>query len=122
MSEKKRQALLIEDDKAVALVTRSMLEFLGYEVSCAEALQAGLQHLDDLDSLDVFVTDLSVAQGQIEEILKECRQRQPSARRLVTSGRRPTAIEATGAELKDVAFLLKPFDIRKLRGAIQRNP
>ena len=120
MADPKLWALIIEDDRAVELVTRSMLEFLGYEVTSVTTLEEGMRNLAEMKQLDLVVSDLSAAEHHLTELLTACHEHHPTARRLITSGRSLTPEEECSPHFEGTGFLLKPFDLAALRSFLDR--
>jgi DNA-binding NtrC family response regulator len=108
--------LLVEDSRAVADVTSSLLEQLGYRVVRAENAAEALRHLQQGIGVDLLFSDI-VMPGAINGIglAQICQERFPDITILLTSGFSDAAQAADGR----FDILRKPFELAALERAIE---
>jgi PAS domain S-box-containing protein len=108
--------LLVEDSRAVADVTSSLLEQLGYRVVRAENAAEALRHLQQGIGVDLLFSDI-VMPGAINGIglAQICQERFPDIPILLTSGFSDAAQAADGR----FDILRKPFELAALERAIE---
>jgi DNA-binding response OmpR family regulator len=109
--------LVLEDDSSISDLLYWILTEAGYEVSCAESLQAARQICRDRQP-DMIIADLLLPDGLGSELIQEIEE--------MRSGSRPPAIvmsavpearthaESAGAQL----CLTKPFDLSEFLDAV----
>lgn len=108
--------LVVEDSRAVADVTSSLLEQLGYRVVRAENAAEALRHLQQGIGVDLLFSDI-VMPGAINGIglAQICQERFPDIPVLLTSGFSDAAQAADGR----FDILRKPFELAALERAIE---
>ncbi len=108
--------LVVEDSRAVAEVTTSLLEQLGYRVVRAENAAEALRHLQQGIGVDLLFSDI-VMPGAINGLglAQICRERFPDIPVLLTSGFSDAAHAADG----HFDILRKPFELAALERAIE---
>ena len=109
--------LVVEDSRAVAEVTTSLLEQLGYRVVRAENAAEALRHLQQGIGVDLLFSDI-VMPGAINGIglAQICQERFPDIPVLLTTGFSDAAQAADGR----FEILRKPFELAALEHAIER--
>jgi PAS domain S-box-containing protein len=107
--------LLVEDSRAVAEVTTSLLEQLGYRVVRAENAAEALRHLQQGIGVDLLFSDI-VMPGAINGIglAQICQERFPELPVVLTTGFSDAAEAAAGR----FEILRKPFELATLERAI----
>jgi signal transduction histidine kinase len=113
--------LLVEDDQAVCMVTRRVLERAGYHVLAAQNGVEALEIVERLgNALDVVVSDVTMPGMGGLELGVELRRRQPAARMLYLSGytENLAAFQTPLDPRSD--FLSKPFTASALLGHVRR--
>jgi len=117
----KPDALVVEDDVAVASIVRTALEQAGYSVMVAPNIAGGRRALREF-SPRVVVCDLSLPDGNGLDLVREMKALpQPPQRVVVLSGgsREVAAVPALEAGADD--FLAKPFSPRELVARLSRR-
>ena len=111
-------ALLVEDNAAVADVTRSHLEDLGYEVVLAANGEAGLALLERGDDYALIFSDI-VMPGAVNglALARSARSGRPKTPIVLATGFSDVAQSATD---DDFVLLKKPFGPPELRRALAR--
>ncbi|HKW85576.1 MAG TPA: response regulator [Nitrospiraceae bacterium] len=111
--------LLVEDDKNVRYVARTMLLQRGYTVLCAgdgdSALKIARRHRDHIDLL---IADLVMPGMNGPQLAKQLRARQPNLHVLFMSGVMQEDI-APGRIPSEAGFLEKPFTPQALVAKVQ---
>lgn len=107
--------LLVEDTSSLAMVYRSVLEKNSYEVvACDTILQARAEM--DRQKFSVILLDLSLPDGDGMALIAEIIQGGAKVIVITANGSINRAIEAMREGAFD--FLVKPFDEKKLLGAV----
>jgi PAS domain S-box-containing protein len=102
--------LLVEDDEAVRLVAKGMLERLGYDVRCAAGGPEALRLTeDDPRPIDLLLTDVVMPGMNGRELADRLAARFPGMRTLFASGYTEDAIVHRGMVDATVHFIPKPF-------------
>jgi CheY-like chemotaxis protein len=112
--------LLVDDEEAVILVSKDMLEVLGYSVLAAASGQDGIElYKKNQDRIDLVMLDLIMPDMGGEQTFEHLREIKPSVRVLLTSGYsldgRSTRMLQQGCK----GFLHKPFTITVLSQKLQ---
>ena len=117
--ERKRQVLVVDDNKAVQDVLSKMLAFLGYDVTVAgNGLEGGTLFLTG--SYDLVMTDLQMPLmngWELSRLVKERSPRTPVI--LVTGSYDETRGGKMGMNWID-AVIPKPFRLKELEKTLQR--
>ncbi len=108
-----RRILLVEDDAAVADVTRSLLLDLGFRVEIATSAAEALERLRDGPNCDLLLSDV-VMPGTMNGIAlaQRVRKQYPHLPVVLASG---FTIDAEAAIRDGLAFLQKPYRVDRLR-------
>jgi CheY-like chemotaxis protein len=120
-SEAKVKVLVVDDDEAVAMTLRDLLELEGYAVTLAatapEALREAQRHRPDVILLDINLPGINGL--QLARLLREAMPRH-APRMAALSGLPPENLDiaARGAGLE--AFFRKPVDVTALLTFIAR--
>ncbi len=114
--EPRGTVLVVEDSRAVADVTSSLLEQLGFRVVRAENASEALRHLNQGIEVDLVFSDI-VMPGAINglTLAQICQDRFPDIPVLLTSGYSDAAQAADG----QFDILRKPFELSALERAIE---
>jgi PAS domain S-box-containing protein len=118
--------LLVEDEAAILLVGRTMLERLGYTVLTAgtpgEALRLAKAHAAEIQLL---ITDVVMPEMNGRDLAKLIRDIKPGLKCLFISGYTANVIAHRGVLDEGVFFLQKPFSMKdlasKVRQALERE-
>ncbi|MBI4060726.1 MAG: response regulator [Elusimicrobia bacterium] len=118
--KKPLRAIVVDDNLAMRMVLRDMLEGSGHQVVAEaenqdEALKAYAEHKPDLVTLD-----LSLAQGDGLSVLKALRQLDANARVIVISGNSQKKVVELVKAAGAADFLAKPFKIEELAAVVER--
>jgi CheY-like chemotaxis protein len=107
--------LLVEDEQSVLILTRRMLERLGYSVLSAatpkEAIEIAQNHSGEIDLLLVDVIMPEMTGRELSEILIRLR---PKVKRLFMSGYTADIIAQRGVLDPGIHFIQKPFSSKEL--------
>jgi PAS domain S-box-containing protein len=116
--------LVVEDEPAVLVVERKMLERLSYQVLCAsspaEAVRLAEQHSG---KIDLLLTDVVMPEMNGRDLASRLLLLRPGLRCLYMSGYTADVIANQGVLEPDVHFVQKPFSrdqlARAVRGALE---
>lgn len=105
--------LVVDDDKAFRVATRTLLEDEQYRVSCASNGEAALEGLKD-ESYDLILSDIVMGKMSGIELLKELKRCRPEIPVIMVTGfgSVETAVEAM--RLGAVDYLTKPSNNNEL--------
>ncbi len=113
--------LLVEDDDAVRLVTKAMLERLGYDVRCAAGGPEALRLTEeDPRPIDLLVTDVVMPGMNGRELAEQLAARFPAMRTLFASGYTEDAVVHRGMVNGAVHFIPKPFSSDGLAAKVRQ--
>ena len=115
------QVLIVEDDVAVLGLTTTMLQRIGHCVHSAASGAEAMAKIDELDHIDVLITDSGLPDLGGDEIARHFRARFPTSSILCVSGRDLEASELERYGIDAGSFLLKPFTMDELRRTIERS-
>lgn len=107
--------LVVEDEKAILNLAKSVLERLGYNViavqSPTQAIQIAATHRPPIDLL---ITDVIMPEMNGQQLRMEIRKRLPDTKVIFMTGYTADAIALRGVGEHDVRLLQKPFSISSL--------
>ncbi|RMR09580.1 hybrid sensor histidine kinase/response regulator [Pseudomonas syringae group genomosp. 7] len=106
--------LLVEDDDSVRLINQEVLEELGYRVHVARDGEEALRVFDDLEKIDLLLTDVGLPGmngRQLAEILQQFRPRLPV---LFLTGYAEGALARADFLGPYMQLLTKPFTLESL--------
>ena len=112
--------LLVEDERAVATLTESLLQRMGYRVltahSAAEAIALASRHAA---GIDLLLTDVVMPGASGRDLVEKLRGSRPAINVLYMSGYPSDAVVRHGVEDGEVHFLQKPFTMATLAGKVR---
>jgi two-component system cell cycle sensor histidine kinase/response regulator CckA len=117
--------LIVEDEQAIRTLTRTILERAGYRVLTAStATDAEALFPQEVDGIDLLVTDIALPDGTGPALFKRLVERRPSLRVVYMSGYTDEIVVDQAALERAGGFLQKPFLadglVRKVREALDR--
>ncbi len=116
----KETILLVEDEKAILEVSKTILESLGYTVLTAGTPAEAIRLVESHDaSIDLLVTDVILPQMNGRDLSRRLAVRQPRMKCLYISGYTADVIDHQGLLDPGVYFLPKPFAIHDLSAKIR---
>jgi signal transduction histidine kinase len=123
LSVTKGKILVMDDERGLRLVTRSMLEHLGYEVELAEdgfeALTCYENALNRGEGFEAVVLDLIVPNGMGgKQTIQRLREIDPNVRAIISTGYSDDSIIKDYAKFGFKGVLPKPYDLKQLDNAI----
>lgn len=113
--------LLVEDETAIRLLARRVLERRGHRVIEAEDGMAGLQALAGLESLDLVLTDLTMPRMGGVEMAARIAELRPDVPVIFMSGFGESALARDGVLDPSIRLLSKPFSIDDLATIVHRT-
>jgi two-component system, cell cycle sensor histidine kinase and response regulator CckA len=112
--------LIVEDEDAVRLLARTILERAGYRVLDAPEPGAALAAFDEAGAaVDLLLSDVIMPGGTGPELFRRLAARQPSLRALMMSGYTGNAVIDARQLEAGAAFLEKPFTAEGLRRKVR---
>ena len=112
--------LLVEDEPAVQLLERRVLEMGKYEVLVASSGEEALDMLDQHQGrIDLLVTDVVMPGMTGRELAEAVGQRRPGACPLFLSGYTSDEVLKEGVRSEEAHFLQKPFTPSSLLGKVR---
>ena len=116
---RKKQVLLVDDNKAVLDVLSRMVALLGYDVTVARnGLEGGTLFITG--SYDLVITDLQMPLMNGWELSRLIKERSPKTPVMVISGACDERHwEKTNMRCVD-AIIQKPFKLKEIEGTVQR--
>jgi two-component system cell cycle sensor histidine kinase/response regulator CckA len=113
--------LVVDDEPAVRLVTKRILQRNGYTVLEASGGQEALRVLREHPGpIQLLLSDVIMPEMNGREVAERVRQRRPGIKVLFMSAYSPDAITHDGLLEEGAAFLRKPFEIGPLLQAVRR--
>lgn len=107
--------LLVEDEHAILLMTKRMLENLGYEVLAADSPQQAITMADEFDGrIHLLITDVVMPGMSGREMVDEILKSHPELKYLYVSGYTANVIAEQGILDVGVNFIQKPFSMADL--------
>ncbi|SEL94799.1 PAS domain S-box-containing protein [Pseudoxanthomonas sp. GM95] len=121
LPEKSATILVAEDNEDVRAYSVEVLRHLGYRVLEAHDGLSAMRLLERPDvHVDLLFSDIVMPRMTGWELAQEARRLRPALPILFTSGY-PRDIETSGAQMRDVTILSKPFTRRDLAGAVRSS-
>ncbi len=112
--------LLVEDEDAVRLFSARALRNKGYNVLEARSGEAALEIIEqNLDSIDLLITDVVMPRMDGPTLIREVRARRPDIKVIFISGYTEDAFRKRLDEGDDIHFLPKPFSLKQLAGKVK---
>jgi two-component system cell cycle sensor histidine kinase/response regulator CckA len=123
---RKETVLVCEDDRAVSLLARRVLEDNGFAVRVATSGEEAVETAKgDGGPIDLVVTDTVLPGMTGLQLIAALRSRSPGLRAVLMSGYTEGALEVDGPLPEGVVFLQKPFApaalFKKVRQALGRD-
>jgi PAS domain S-box-containing protein len=112
--------LVVEDQDRVRDVIVRVLREAGYRVLEASDGESTLRRVDELQAIDVLLTDIVMPKLDGRSLAARLRERWPELRVLFTSGYAEDTDRAWLGSDGNAAFLPKPFTPRELLDAVER--
>jgi two-component system, cell cycle sensor histidine kinase and response regulator CckA len=112
----------VDDEPAVRLVTKRILQRNGYTVLEAPGGQEALRVLREHPGpIQLLLSDVIMPEMNGREVAERVRERRPGIKVLFMSAYSPEAIAHDGLLEAGAAFLRKPFEIGQLLKAVRRT-
>lgn len=112
--------VVVDDEEAMLRVFRRMLEGNGYRVLCFGTPQEALDAMAQI-KVDVIICDQALPGITGLDLLRQAREAQPRAARLLMSGYVEHGLVAEALASRDIAGVIhKPFDAGRVAAMIAR--
>jgi len=113
-----KSALVIEDEHAVALVNRRLLELEGFRVDVALTAEDG-GRLANANVYTLITLDMMLPDGTGLSVLEAIRERDKTTPILIVSGIGDISITVTALDAGADDYLLKPYQAAELRARLR---
>lgn len=118
--------LLVEDDNAVRILTRKLLEEFGYKViEAVDGADAISKFIENSEAIDLVLSDLIMPKMSGKEALDEIRKIRPMVKIIFSSGYAPDTVREKVSLEEDVNLISKPVFpselLRKVRSVLDRG-
>ena len=111
--------LLVDDEEPALSFMAAMLRDAGYEVREAQKLQAA-HAIIDRGEADIVVLDVQLPDGYGPDLLQRLHREQPSMPVIMVTGYGDIEMAVEAMKLGAQAFIQKPIDFNRLRGAVEK--
>jgi two-component system cell cycle sensor histidine kinase/response regulator CckA len=118
MSHPGKAILVVDDEDAIRMLARRILEPEGYRVFEASNGVEALNYLSANGELDLLVADLQMPILRGDEMARRFRMRRPDLKVLFVSGYVDSLLDGQPVLWEGEAFLEKPITSRGLREAV----
>src|SRR4029078_2737141 len=121
VAQTERTLLIVEDDKSFLQRLARAMEARGFQVTMAESVADGLQHVET--SPPAFaVVDMRLGDGSGLDVIVALKERRPDARGLILTGYGNIATAVNAVKLGAVDYLSKPADADEVCAALKVGP
>jgi len=115
------KVLLVEDDDMVRVMTRAMLERIGYTVQAVSTPEAALVFFEaDDTTVDLLMTDVVMPEMNGKELRNRIAAIRPDIKTLFMSGYTANVIVQHGVLDEGVHFIQKPFSMNHLARMVRK--
>ena len=104
-----RTLLIVEDDKSFQQRLARAMEARGFEVTTAESVAEGLQHVER-SAPAYAVVDMRLGDGNGLDVVVALKKRRPDARAIILTGYGNIATAVNAVKIGAVDYLSKPAD------------
>jgi len=116
--QRRGKVLVVEDVALIRATTMDMAEHLGFAVMEAPDAQEALTLLHQDSGITVLLTDLGLPGMSGRQLVDEALQLRPDLKVIIATGY-PTRGEDGTAFARGIGYLVKPFDMKQLRKALE---
>ena len=111
--------LIVEDERAILRLGKTMLARLGYTVLAANTPSEAVRLAEEYDGeIDLLITDVIMPDMNGRELAEKLLSLYPNTKRLFMSGYTASAIAHHGVLDEDAEFLQKPFTMKDLAAKV----
>ncbi|OJV22572.1 MAG: DNA-binding response regulator [Dyadobacter sp. 50-39] len=118
MENQATQLLLIEDEKAFAVLLESYLQQHGNHVTTRYSLQGGIEQTL-LKEFDCIIVDIGLPDGSGLELIRRVKSRRLTSSLIIISARNTLEDKIIGLDLGADDYLIKPFDLPELNARLK---
>lgn len=108
-----KRILMIDDEKEILEVVKTIIEDMGYIVDCFSVPDAGLAAALAND-YDLIVTDIRMPGMNGADITERIREKKPDASVLLVTGFPGDPVARQALEAGAVGLMRKPFEVAKI--------
>ena len=107
--------LMVEDEKAILMLGKTILERLGYKVLSADSPMEALRLAQSYDGdIQLLITDVVMPEMNGRELARQLTALRPEMKHLYISGYTADIIAKHGVLDEDLHFVAKPFTLNEL--------
>ncbi|HKZ55798.1 MAG TPA: GAF domain-containing protein [Anaerolineales bacterium] len=110
--------LVVEDERTIRDGLAEILELVGHKVITACNGEEGLQRFDEIEHLDVVLTDLGMPRQGGWDLIEQLRQRDPALPVIILSGWGDEIDQERAREHGVAKVIAKPFSVTEVLGAL----
>lgn len=118
IGQRRGKVLVVEDVALIRVTTIDMVEQLGFEALEAADAQEALALLRQDSGIAILLTDVGLPGMNGRQLVEEALRLKPGLKVIIASGY-STHDDGGSALGQDIAYLVKPFDMRQLRRALE---
>ena len=120
MKEQEQQSILVvDDDEAVAQLTRRMLHAMGHSCTVASGGKEALTRLQK-DNFDIVLSDITMAGMNGLELMKKAKEKYPHLDFIIMTGYTSEYSYSSIVKAGAIDYVGKPFDQAELQARIER--
>jgi two-component system response regulator RegA len=109
VAQTERTLLIVEDDKSFLQRLARAMEARGFQVTMAESVAEGLQHVETQPPA-FAVVDMRLGDGSGLDVIVALKERRPDARAIILTGYGNIATAVNAVKIGAVVYLSKPAD------------
>ena len=118
LAQPRGKVLVVEDVALIRVTTIDMVEQLGFEALEAADAQEALTLLRQDSGIAILLTDVGLPGMNGRQLVEEALRIKPGLKVIIASGY-STHDDGSPALGQEIAYLVKPFDMRQLRRALE---
>lgn len=114
MTHSDLKIILLEDDADYALVMGRLMQRKGHQLTWADDVTSFYKKLRDIESLNLIIMDLKLANGTSLEAIANARKYQPTAKIFIVTGYASIATTVDAIKLGADDYLPKPISVDEI--------
>lgn len=116
-SEKRRQALIVEDEALISIIAAEALQELGYEAVEVGSAKAAMDQMRN-SNFDVALVDVGLPDQRGDELVTELRTLRSDLPVIIATGYSDAALRDQFKGKPRLVILNKPYDIAQIHAAL----
>lgn len=118
MSEKRRRALIVEDEALISIVAAEALQELGFDSVEVGSAKAALAQAKS-NSFDVALVDIGLPDQRGDELVVELRKLRSNLPVIIATGYSDRTLKDRFRDEPHLVIISKPYDIAQIQAAIR---